>query len=150
MKRLSIEEQTSMLISSWRAIDELYVQYAKSVGLTYLGLIVLETIYNMPKVCTQKEICEKTNLPKQTVNVIIRTFWEQGFLELHEIQSDRRNKEIRFSKSGKKFGDRVIGELLKVEKRVMEQLTYEQRQEMIEIMKKAELSFKEIIQKDTL
>lgn len=53
---------------------------------------VLDVIYDFPENCTQKFICEKPNFPKQSVNMIIKSFLEQGYLELNEIPSDRRNK----------------------------------------------------------
>lgn len=144
MSYLSLDKQTSLLFDSLRTVDELYGRYAKSVGLTSLGLIVLDIIYNMSNNCTQKVICEKTNLPKQTVNAIIRSFWEEGYIELKEIDTDRRNKEIRLSKSGQEYGDRVIGELIKAKKQTLGQFTYEQRQLMIDFMKKLEMSLQEI------
>lgn len=88
MKHIPLEEDIPFLFSSWRKIDELYGKYAKSVGLTSLGLLILDTIYTMPENYTQKEICEKTNLPKQTVNVIIKTLWKEGYIELKEIDTE--------------------------------------------------------------
>lgn len=145
MSNLFIGKETSLLFNSWHAVDELYVKYAKSVGLTYLGLVILDTIYNMPNNCTQKAICEKTDLPKQSVNAIIRSFLNEGYIELKEIDTDRRNKEIRLSKSGKEYGDKVIGKLVEVERKLVESLAYEERQSMINLMNKAERVLRDII-----
>lgn len=148
MECMSLEEEISFLFSSWRIIDELYYEYAKSVGLTSLGLLILDTIYAMPENCTQKELCEKTNLPKQTVNVIIKSLWKQGYIELKEIDTDRRNKSIQLSASGREYGDRVIGKLIETEKKIIGDLTYEQRQGIIQFLKKAEMYLKEIVEED--
>lgn len=145
MENITTQEQTSMFITARRAIDDIYVSYAKSVGLSYLGLIILETINNSPNGCTQKEIVEKLNLPKQTVNVIIKSFLEQGYIDLKEVCSDRRNKEILLSKQGLEFANKVLGNLTEAEVKVMEKLTYEQRQDILNIMKKIEMSLKEIL-----
>lgn len=145
MENITIQEQTSILMSAWRAVDDIYVSYAKSVGLSFLGLIILETINNNPNGCTQKEIVEKLNLPKQTVNVIIKSFLDQGYIDLKEVSSDRRNKEIKFSKQGKDFANKVLGNLSEAEVKVMEKLTYEQRQDILNVMKKIEMSLKEIL-----
>lgn len=79
---------------------------AASVGLTYQGLNVLNAIYETAEDCTQKNICAQTHLPKQSVNVIIRSFLDQGYAELKEQSRDRRNKIIRFTASGQDFATR--------------------------------------------
>lgn len=145
MSHLTMQEQISLFFNSWRSIDKLYDEYAKSIGLTYLGLNVLNVIYETGT-CMQKTICEKTRLPKQSVNVIIRSLWKQGYIEMKELDTDRRNKEIRLSESGKKYAEQTIGKLLMAEKSAMEQLTHEQRQSMVDLIKQVEINLREIIQ----
>ncbi|ULQ60437.1 MarR family transcriptional regulator [Brucepastera parasyntrophica] len=146
MRHLTLQEQTSMILDGWHIIDKLYEEYAKSLGLTYIGLSVLNAIYGMPENCTQKAICERTHLPKQSVNGIIRSLWEQGYVKMKETDSDRRNKIIRFSKSGRDYADRTIGRLLKKEEKVVAQLTYRERQIMIGFLEKTGNSIEECIQ----
>lgn len=136
MPHFTVQQQTSMFMDSLRSIERLYDEYAKSVGLTYLSLGVLTMLYETPKGCTQKAICEKTHLPKQSVNVIIRSFWEKGYVEMREQDSDRRNKTILLSASGKKYAKRIVGKLTQVEDEVISQLSYEQRQELIDLVRK--------------
>lgn len=138
MPHFTIQEQTSMFMNSLRSIDKLYDEYAKSMGLTYLSLSVLTVIYELPKGCTQKIICEKTHLPKQSVNVIIRSFWEKGYVEMREQDGDRRNKTILLSTSGKKYAKRIIGKLMQAEEQIVSQLSYGQRQELVDLVRKLE------------
>ena len=65
--------------------------------LTYMSYTVLEIIYSHSDCCTQKLICEQSLYTKQTVNTIIKAFWQQGYLELKEDPADRRNKTIHFT-----------------------------------------------------
>jgi DNA-binding MarR family transcriptional regulator len=132
----------AMFYESSRSIDKLYNQYAKSEGMTFLGYLILDIICSTPENCTQKLICEQTLLPKQTVNTIIRSFWEQGYVEMREIDSDRRNKAIRLSETGQKFADKVMKKISEAEEAAMGQLTHEQRQSLIEIIQCIEKSLR--------
>jgi len=127
-------------------MEKLYDQYARSVGLTYSSLSILEIIYDTPVNCTQKLICEEMHYPKQSVNLIIKSFLEQGYIEMKEIKSDRRNKALRLSKSGRVYADKVIGNLTRAEDAAIEGLTSEERQTFIEIMRKMEHGFREKIE----
>lgn len=143
MNRLTLEEQAAQLFTAWHSIDKLYGEYARSVGLTYLGLSVLNAIYEAPENCTQKDICERTNLPKQSVNVAIRAMWEQGYVEMKELSSDRRNKAIRLTVSGRAYADAIIGRLMRAETRIMGRLTYEQRQSVLDLMQQVQADLRD-------
>ena len=90
------------LKETWHKMDSLYSQYAKSVGLNSSSVVIIQFLSDFSQVCTQKDICEGLGLPKQLVNTIIKTFWEQGFVQLKEGK-DRRHKQIIITKSGKAF-----------------------------------------------
>lgn len=61
-----------------------YEDYAKSVGLSYTSLSVLEAIYAQPD-CTQKQLCQTCFLPKQTVNAVVTSFYKKGWVRLEEV-----------------------------------------------------------------
>ena len=58
-------------------LETIYDDYARTVGISYTTLFVLYLIRQYEE-CTQKIICEKTMLPKQTVNNVIKKLIEQG------------------------------------------------------------------------
>ena len=55
-----------------------YEEYARRVGLSYTSLAVLSTLYDAEN-CTQKMLCERCFLPKQTVNAAITAFYKKGW-----------------------------------------------------------------------
>ena len=101
----------SMFKETWHKMDSLYDLYAKSVGLSFTTLIVLELLHNSSDVYTQKDVCERLGLPKQLVNSVMKHLWEQGYVELKEAK-DRRNKDIIITDEGKKY---IIGILKPLE-----------------------------------
>lgn len=134
MNQKSIKQHANTLYESWVSIDRLYEDYAKSVGLSYMSLAVLEIIYENPENCTQKFICEQSYYTKQSVNMIIKTFWEQGYVILKELPADRRNKLVELSEKGQKYADKIIGNLSNININAMDTLTFEQREYMLELL----------------
>lgn len=133
-----MEEPRKELINTFmrklQEIDDLYEQYAKSMGLTSVSLYILEIIYTENCICTQKQICEKTHYPKQTVNVVIKNFWEQGYVELKEIPSDRRNKSIALTAKGKEYAKVCIERIYSIEEKAFGKLKIEQLRQMTDYM----------------
>lgn len=121
-------------MDSVQNIDRLYEEYAKAKGLTYISLTVLDAIYEAPEICTQKYICEVTHYPKQSVNIVIKSFYENGYVELKETPEDRRNKMVILTDKGQKYADEIIGELCRIDKEAIAQFSEHQRDELVRLM----------------
>jgi len=91
----------------WYRLDNLVGQYAKNMGINITTLFVLELLAEETECYTQKILCEKLMLPKQLVNSIIKTFWEEGYVELKEAK-DRRHKNIRLTPKGKSYAESIL------------------------------------------
>ena len=107
-------------------MDKAYEEYARANGLTYISLSMLEAIYEVGDSCTQKRRSEETHYPKQTVNLVINSFLESGCVELQEIPSDRRNKQIILTAKGRQLCERVVAPMLEAENRAVRGLSERQ------------------------
>ena len=130
-----IQSQINCFDNSITAWNAYYEEYAKSVGLSYTGLAILCAVYDMEN-CTQKMICEKCFLPKQSVNSVITMFYKQGWVTLEEQPEDRRNKTISFTKAGKVYAEGVLSRVREAERIAMESLSDEQRKALVELTHK--------------
>lgn len=119
----------------YERLDRAYEAYAKANGLTYITLTVLEAIYEMPNGCTQKQVVETTRYPKQTVNLAIKSFLEDGYVELKETPTDRRNKSILFTENGKEYAEKIVAPLVEAEASAMEKLGAEQSETLLRLLK---------------
>lgn len=127
-----IKEHSERLLKIHREITDFYVNYAKSVGLTYSAMNVLAIIWE-ENGCNQCDITRKTYLPKQTVSAIIKSFNEKGIIEPPvESSSDKRNKVINFTPNGKEFADKIMQRVRESEYRSFEKLGDEKRKNLIE------------------
>ena len=129
----------------WHKIEELYEIYAKSFGISSSTLAVVCIINQYKGKCTQKLICERSFLPKQTVNAVISDFLKQGIIELAESKSDRRTKIIHLTNIGKKYVNGITRKLINAEEKAMGSLTKEQIVELLNSTNIYYNSFKETI-----
>lgn len=129
-----IEEQVEEFCNRLHSLNRVYEDYARSVDVPYTTLEILCYI-TQTEMCTQKILCERTFLPKQTVNNVITYFCKQGIVELHELESDRRNKTIHLTEKGKQYADLLIPQVHRAECEAMERLSEEQRQKLLDGMK---------------
>lgn len=132
---MNVQEQINQYFSLLREWNASYEDYAKSVGLSYTHLQILHTIYDTEN-CTQKLLCERCFLPKQTVNLAITAFYKQGFILLKETQKDRRAKTIHFTPKGEEYAKNVLMTVKDGENTAMNNLTAEQREMLLALTEK--------------
>lgn len=124
--------QYSSYLHAWNAS---YEEYAKSVGLSFTSLSILCAIYRMEQ-CTQKLLCERCFLPKQTVNAAVTAFYKKGWIRLEELPEDRRNKTIHFTDEGRQEAERILQKVRQSEQMAMANLTDEEREVLLSATKR--------------
>lgn len=134
MKNTSIEDQAGQFCKEWQGLNMIYEDYARSVNVPYTTLFILNLITQIEK-CTQKDICERAFLPKQTVNSVITGFYKQQLVELREMPEDRRVKTIHLTKKGQEYADSILPQIKEAEYNAMAELSDEQRRELLNSMK---------------
>ena len=122
------------LIEQFQNMDNAYEAYAKSRGLTYLSLMVLDEIYAFGDGCTQKQISEDTHYPKQSINLVVKAFLEDGIVELRELPENRKNKGITLTEKGHQLCDEVIVPLLRQEEAVMLEMGEKESAELLRLV----------------
>ena len=131
MSHSEIQDQADWFMEKLQAIDRAYEEYAKAAGMTYISMTVLETIYKYQDDCTQKMICELTHYPKQSVNLVVKSFWESGFVELRETPADRRNKFISLTGRGREYAKKKLAPLWGADESALAKLGGQRREELL-------------------
>ena len=120
---------------TWNKMLLQYEEYAKRLGMSYSTLQVFCMIYN-EKGCTQKQICEHTFLPKQTVSAIVSGFIKQGKVQMTRAEADGRSKVIHLTESGKAYADSVVPNIRIAECAAFEYLNSEEQELLIKLTQK--------------
>lgn len=123
-------------------IEKIYEDYAKSIGLTYMSLTVLQIIYYSHKTCTQKNICEDSHYNKQIVNSIIKAFYDKGYIELKEMPEDRRNKNVTLTSSGRKYADDILLPLSEIEKKALSVISDNEKEQLVSLLSRCYEGYK--------
>ena len=134
MAELEMNAQEARFCEIMQKIDHLYEEYAKSKGMTYMSLYVLEAICTQKENCTQKLICEESHYPKQSVNLIIKSFWQSGYITLEEMPADRRNKRIVLTEKGQDYAAQTVAPLWRIDEEATRRLTGQQREELLRLL----------------
>ena len=127
-------------------LETIYDDYARTVGISDTTLFVLYLIRQYEE-CTQKIICEKTMLPKQTVNNVIKKLIEQGHVRLEPLRTNQKTKKIVFTESGKQYAKPLLEHIQIAESEAMNQFSKSQQEEFIKLMKMYDQAFQNAMQR---
>ena len=115
-------------------VDSFYDEFAKQSNVSSALLWVLYAL-NDGNPHTQIEISNDWELPKTTVNTVIKDIQKDGYVELVPIKGKRREMSIVLTESGKAFADNVLSDLYKKEAEVFKALSREE-QEIVTVLEK--------------
>lgn len=127
-----ISGQIDSYYDSWFEINNTYHIWANKRGMHETTLFILYVISSAVPYCTQREICQKLFLPKQTVSQIILGLEKVGYVVKEINENDRRNKIIRFTEAGENYAKPILEELKSAEMDAFKQLSEEQRRTIVE------------------
>ncbi len=130
---MNLESKSKAFCSAWQSLSTIYEDYARKSGVSYNSLYILNAIMYTEN-CTQKQICEKTLLPKQTVNNVITAFFKSGYIELREFSENRRIKTIHLTEKGRAYADTLIPHIHEADCKAMAALSEEQQDTLLELM----------------
>lgn len=95
-------------------LDAVYTKFAKQSGIPPTLLWILYAL-NDGKEHTQIEICRTWDLPKSTVNTIIKELENYGYIMLFPIKGKRREMTILLTKEGQNYANNILSDLYKIE-----------------------------------
>lgn len=102
-------------------IDGFYAEYAKSSGVKENLLWVLYALNDGEK-HSQKEICDNWDLPRTTINTIIKELENDGYVELSQIQGEKRELNVSLTEKGKRYANEILKDLYELEEKVFEEI----------------------------
>ncbi|KAA8829473.1 MarR family winged helix-turn-helix transcriptional regulator [Bifidobacterium myosotis] len=126
----SIAERLDRFFDELHRIDVALADYGRRLGLSDSTMCVLDYLNDHDGV-SQREICDYTMLPRQTVNNVISSFMDQGYIRFGESEGDRRVKTVWFTESGRRYCNALIAPERGAEYRAMSELDPDLRDAMI-------------------
>ncbi len=102
-------------------IDGFYAEYAKKSDVKENLLWILYAL-NDGKLHSQKEICDSWDLPRSTVNTIMKELENDGYVELLQIKGEKRELQIRLTKEGVNYSSNLLKDLYEIERKTFDEL----------------------------
>ena len=127
-----LTEQLQHYTVLWRETSALYEEWAKRPALSYYELLVILSIMTTDGPCLQKDICTHWQLPKQTVNTILKNFAGRGWITLVPSAEDRRGRVILPTGTGRLFMEATVSDLQAHEKSVWQRMGQENARALLE------------------
>ena len=104
---IEIEKGLGSLSAGVSRIDGLYSKWAQKHGNTY-GVIQVLYALKLGGTVTQKQISESCEIPKQTVNSVIKQLKADKHISLVANNEDKREKKIKLTPLGETYAQKLL------------------------------------------
>ena len=102
-------------------IKGLYTKFAQKHEIPY-GIIQVSYVLRLHSPVTQKQISEICEIPKQTVNGVIKQLKADKHITVTTGKGDKREKEIRLTPLGEKYIQETLDPFFALNKRVVDRI----------------------------
>lgn len=118
----------------YKKTNEIYHDIALRLGLSDSAFDILYSISELGDGCLQKDICNATCIPKQTIHSSIRQMEKSGYLTLSSGKG--RSMHITLTDLGKSLLERTIYPVMQMEGEAFHCMTDEECQQMLALFGK--------------
>lgn len=98
-------------------VSGLYIKWTQKHNVNYYVMKILYVLHvlNPGKPVTQKQISDEFSIPKQSINNIVVSLEQDGYLSLAPGGKDRREKHLVLTEKGETYAAGILTPLLKIE-----------------------------------
>lgn len=121
MGEFQLSAHLAQLNAVHREMDEVYHQTAKALGFSDGAFWILYAVREADGQLTQRELCDRMFMPKQTVNSALKKMEREGVLELRPAEN-RRGKRVFLGERGRALAERTVDALFAAETRALNAL----------------------------
>ena len=120
-------EKIDRIYESVKKINHAYEVWAVAHGLTLYELqLYYEMLKSGEEAVTQRDLCQKMDAPKTSINSIIKKQLNTGYIEMQTNPQNKREKIISLTSSGQDFAKALIEPLLHYEEEAAAMLSDEE------------------------
>ncbi len=131
-----IKEQLDQLNRLYKEGNELYYATAARLNLAPSTLMILYGLSHTKKACTQKQLCDRWYLKKQTLNSALNNLIAEGCVVLEPSKESAREKLIILTGKGQELCARTAMPFLQAEQRAFAMLSSKERKTLLELTQK--------------
>lgn len=125
----------------YKEVNDIYHDVATKFGLSNSAFDILYTICEVGDGCLQRDVCDATFIPKQTVNSSIRKLERAGYVTLSDGKG--RSKHIHLTESGHTLLKEKIFPIIKAENEAFTELSQEECTFLLKLQGKYTVALRE-------
>lgn len=125
----------------YKEVNDIYHDVATKFGLSNSAFDILYTICEMGDGCLQRDVCNATFIPKQTVNSSIRKMEQAGYVTLSDGKG--RSKHIHLTESGHTLLKETIFPIVEAENEAFTELSQEECELLLKLQGKYTIALRE-------
>lgn len=125
------KNQMTTINAAISRINRLYDKWAQNAGVNSFALGVLYALSTEGAI-TQKQYIEDRGLPKQTVNNVIISLKNDGYITMQPSEEDRRGRIITLTETGRAYADDLLAPLFQIEEAAAGQMGAKMMSALIE------------------
>lgn len=125
----------------YKEVNEIYHEIAAKFGLSNSAFEILYTICEVGDGCLQRDVCDASFLPKQTVNSSIRKLEQSGCVTLSDGKG--RSRHIHLTESGHTLLKETIFPIIEAENDAFTELSQEECELLLKLHGKYIAALKE-------
>ena len=118
-----------------RAISRMDAAYGRALRLMGLNSVEAKVLFALyfADALTQREICDAYDMPKQTVNNVVKRLVADGLARSVGEDGDRRSKSISLTGAGREHADGLLTPMMEFERRVRRAMGARYYDQLIEL-----------------
>lgn len=118
-------------------VNQVYEDWSLKHGITLYEMQVYYIILGKKEASiTQRELCEKLDAPKTSINSIIKKQLNRGYIQMTPNPQDKREKIISLTKAGEKFAKDLIIPLFEHEEETVRQFSEDEFESAVNLQVK--------------
>lgn len=131
-----LSRQQARLNQNEKMLEDLYHNYAASLGLSDSALWILYIVWIQGDGCTQKEICDSWSYTKQTINSALNSLEKQGLIRRMPLADNRKSKQVVLTAEGRAFAQKAVLPMLEAETASLGRLSERERADLLALTEK--------------
>lgn len=109
-------DKIDLIYSSVNGIDRIYQKWAKSQNVGYYDMLLYYALMEIDNQgMTQVQFYKELDIPKTTVNSIVKNQLKQGYIYFEVNPKNKKEKLIYLSESGLEYAKKLILPLFEIE-----------------------------------
>lgn len=130
---MKMKAQLIRFNQTYKGMDVLYHNYAKSLGLSDTAFWILYCISEHSGSFTQRELCRDWSFSPQTVNSALKDMEKRGLIRLIPVPENKKNKLLHLTSDGERLVAEAILPLIQAEGESFSALSEEECEQMLSL-----------------